>query len=889
MSNTSANAHASSVSSLVPRSASIALIVAATLGAGGQTLAQAPIIQPGAPGQPGRLITPEEAIDLASLRFTAADLSFMQGMITHHAQALDMTVLVDDRTAREAMRLLAQRIALSQEDEIAMMQDWLKERGLEGPDPDAHHDHDAELMPGMATPEQMEELAAAEAAEFDGLFLELMIEHHRGALTMVDELLDQPGTAQDSVLYGFTADINADQSAEIDRMDAMLAGFSPDPRVTLAPGFDDAGQVSLNMQLVVSLPKPAGFFDPEHPAGRPMGRRPTRRGGAREQAEEPAPAGEPAAGEAIEAAEAQDAGADADPVPDGADAEEGLALASAADQDASGPENGAAEEETAADDGDSDDDETGPRPSLLNFGNTDLVFAGDVVVAGSYHGFNAYDISDPRSPELLSSIVCPGGQGDVSIVGELLILSVEQTRGRLDCGLQGVAEVASEERFRGIRIFDVSDFRLPKQVGAVQTCRGSHTHTVVTDPDDEGNIYVYGSGTSRVRPEEELEGCSDDSPFENPETALFRIDVIRIPVANPEEARIINRPYVFSDPESGVIAGLWEGGDHGDGTQRTSETNACHDITAFPEIGLAAGACSGNGIILDISDPINPVRVDEVIDSGFAYWHSATFNNDGTKVIFTDEWGGGGRPRCRASDPRNWGADAIYDIVDGELQFRSYFKIPAPQTDQENCVAHNGSLVPVPGRDIFVQAWYQGGITVIDFTDSSNPVEIAFFDRGPIDAEDLIMGGYWSAYWYGGHVYGTEIARGLDVFALTPSQYLSETEIAAASLKEPDAVFNPQQQRRHVWPAEPVVAQAYVVQLVRSGIIEGAQEEALRAALDRAAELLAGGAGNDAVAAADLRNLAATLTPAGDDLSETSRGRLAALASTMEDLAERLL
>ena len=891
MRNTRKYAAARVVAPFAARSAGLVLIATVSLGAAAQEApapAQAPIVQPGPPGEPSRLITPEEATDLAGLRVTDADVKFMQGMITHHAQALDMTLLVGDRTQRDAIRLLAQRIELSQEDEIAMMQDWLRERGLEAPDLDAHHDHDAELMPGMATPEQMEQLAAADGAAFDTLFLELMIEHHEGAVEMVDELLEQPGSAQDSVLYNFTTDINADQTAEIDRMDAMLAGFSPDPRVDLAAGFDDAEQVSFNMQLLVSLPKPAGFFDPEYPEGRPRFERPNRRGGDRPaQGARAAPQADETAGNS----ETRETGVDAGTDPEDADA--GAEAAPALANDAAGEEgvdeNGSSDEAAVADaGGEADGEDDGPRPSLLNFGNTDLVFAGNVVVAGNYHGFNAYDISDPRSPQLLSSVVCPGGQGDVSIVGDLLILSVEQTRGRLDCGLQGVAEVHSAERFRGIRIFDVSDFTLPVQVGAVQTCRGSHTHTVVTDPDDEGNIYVYGSGTSRVRPEEEMDSCTDDSPFENPETALFRIDVIRIPVENPGDAEIVNRPYVFSDPESGVIAGLWEGGDHGDGTQRTSETNACHDITAYPEIGLAAGACSGNGILLDISDPVNPVRVDEVIDTGFAYWHSATFNNDGTKVLFTDEWGGGGRPRCRASDPRNWGADAIYDIVDGELQFRSYFKLPAPQTDKENCVAHNGSLVPVPGRDIFVQAWYQGGITVIDFTDSSNPVEIAFFDRGPISAENLMQGGYWSAYWYGGHVYGTEIARGFDVFALTPSRFLTGNEIAAASLRSPDAVSNPQQQRRHVWPAEPVVAEAYVDQLARSGIIADATEDELRETLDRAAEALGGGSQSAATTADELRNLAASLAPAGDDLSETARGRLAALARTMEDIAGRL-
>ena len=510
-----------------------------------------------------------------------------------------------------------------------------------------------------------------------------------------------------------------------------------------------------------------------------------------------------------------------------------------------------------------------------------------MLVAGNYHGFNAYDISNPRAPALLSSIVCPGGQGDVSIVGDLLIMSVEQTRGRMDCGLQGVAEPESQERFRGIRLFDVSDFRMPIQVGAVQTCRGSHTHTVVTDPDDDGNIYVYGSGTSSVRPGEELDGCYEESPFENPESALFRIDVIQIPLNDPINASVVNRPFIFSDPESGVAAGLWEGGDHGPGTQETRQTNQCHDITAYPEIGLAAGACSGNGILLDISDPVNPTRVDEVIDAGFAYWHSATFNNDGTKVLFTDEWGGGSRPRCRASDPLDWGADAFYDIIDKKMQFRSHFKMPAPQTDTENCVAHNGSLVPVPGRDIFVQAWYQGGISVIDFTDSSNPTEIAFFDRGPIDEEKLITGGYWSAYWFGGLIYGTEIARGLDVFALTPSDFLTENEIAAASLRSAGDVVNAQQQARHVWPAVPVVAKAYLDQLIRSGVIAQSQVEEINGTLARAEESLAAGNNNRRLAR-DLDSLADTLNEQVAENTGLSGSRYAQLASTIEGIADRL-
>jgi hypothetical protein len=476
---------------------------------------------------------------------------------------------------------------------------------------------------------------------------------------------------------------------------------------------------------------------------------------------------------------------------------------------------------------------TGPPPNAnaLSFTNSDIAFRGTHLFLGNYHGINMYDIERADRPRLIASIVCPGGQGDVSIHGNLLFMSVEQTRGRLDCGAQGVAEAVSPERFRGIRIFDISDMRNPRQVAAVQTCRGSHTHTLVPDPDDPAHIYVYGSGTSTVRSGEELEGCVPDP--NDPNTALFSIDVIKVPLAAPEKAAIVNRPRTFADERTGALAGLWQGGDHGPGTQTSRLTNQCHDITVMPEIGLAAGACSGNGILLDISDPENPKRLDHVVDKYFAYWHSATFNNDGTKVVFTDEWGGGSRPRCRATDFLNWGANAIFDIVDRKLVFRGYYKMPAPQTDQENCVAHNGSLIPVPGRDIMVQGWYQGGISVFDFTDSAHPVEIAFFDRGPIDAEQLRSGGYWSVYWYNGYIYGSEIARGLDVLRLVPSEHLSQAEIDAAMQVRFDQ-FNPQMQPRVEYPANFITARAYVDQLVRSKVFTRERADALRDAMQRA-------------------------------------------------------
>jgi uncharacterized protein (DUF305 family) len=781
-----------------------------------------PIVQPGAPGQSARALSADEAIEIADTSYSPDDVQFMQDMIPHHNQAVQMAELVADRTNRPELADIAGRINASQRDEIEFMKQWLRDRGEDVPDPTAHEAmHTTHKMAGMASPEQMAELAREEGTDFDKLFLELMIRHHEGAVKMVDHLLEQPGSAYDPVLFQFTTDVTNDQTAEIERMNALLASLSGDARAGLAPGFENAGQAIMNLELLATLPKPPGFFDPANPAGLPP----------------------------------------AKPRKDAGDAED-----------------------EAADEQSTDDTEWGERSPLLSFSNTDMAFSGDVMVAGSYHGFNIYKLQDDGVPKLYSSVVCPGGQGDVSIVGDLLIMSVEQTRGRVDCGRQGVSDDVSPVRFRGIRIFDISDLARPMQVGQVQTCRGSHTHSVVSGPGPDGKIIVYNSGTASVRKGEELEGCVGGIPGDD-RTALFRIDVIEIPVDDPSKARIVDSPAVFADPETGRLAGLWQGGDHGEDTQETSETDQCHDITVFPSKGIAGGACSGNGIIFDISDPLKPQRIDVVSDDGFAYWHSATFNNDGTKVIFTDEWGGGARPRCRTFDPLTWGADAIYDIVDGKLAFRSHYKMPAPQVEQENCVAHNGSIIPVPGRDIFAQAWYQGGMSIMDFTDSSNPVEIAYFDRGPIDEEHLILGGYWSTYWYDGRIYGTEIARGLDIFALVPSEYLTANEIAAAELADQGALFNPQQQFPVTWPAVPVVARAYIDQLERDNALSAASKAELDAALDRADARL-DGSKKDRELAARLESLAASLGDGGGNANDSKRR--AALAETLAGIAASL-
>ena len=691
-----------------------------------------PIIQPGAPGEASKKLAPELASNIASTSYVEADIKFLQGMIVHHEQAILMSSFASKRTNNKTILDLAKRIDVSQEDEINFMENWLAQRDIALiNNSEKHHMH--MHMVGMASPKDLDNLRKSDSTDFDRLFLQLMIKHHDGAIEMVKELKKYPGSANDPIFNEFVSDLINDQSVEIERMNIIAVNLSDDPRSGLTAGLYFADEAILNMELITSLKKPVGFFDPDNPAAK----------GKKDLNED-----------------------DKDKIKTTEEKSRSL------------------------------------RSPILSFSNTDMAFREDLLVAGSYHGFNMYKIQADGVPMLISSVVCPGGQGDVSIVGDILIMSVEQIRSRIDCGLEGVGRDASPERFRGIRIFDISDLTNPKQVGVVQTCRGSHTHSVVSTSINAGKIIVYNSGTGSVRDEEEMEGCIGSIPGDE-RTALFRIDIIEIPIEDPSKSRIVSSPAVFADPDTGALGGLWVGGDHGDDTQDTKRTDQCHDITVFPSANLAAGACSGNGILFDITDPYNPKRLDVVTDIGFAYWHSATFNNDGTKVIFTDEWGGGGRARCRAWDPLDWGADAIYDIVDNKLEFRSHYKMPAPQLETENCVAHNGSIIPVPGRDIFVQAWYQGGISVMDFTDSANPKEIAYFDRGPIMKDTLITGGYWSAYFYNGYIYGTEITRGLDVFKLTPSKFLNEDDIAKASKAFPalgPKVFNPQQQVPMTWP-----------------------------------------------------------------------------------------
>jgi hypothetical protein len=539
---------------------------------------------------------------------------------------------------------------------------------------------------------------------------------------------------------------------------------------------------------------------------------------------------------------------------------------------------------------------TPPPREFVGVTNSDLAFKGKYAIQGNYNGIQVWDISDPGQPSLVVSYVCPASQSDVSVYGDLLFVSGEGLGGRLDCGTEGVQEAVSHHRLRGIRIFDISNIRDPKYIANVQTCRGSHTHSVLVDPNDDENVYVYVSGSAPVRPEEELPGCTSGMPDEDPNSALFRIEVIKVPLANPEQAAIVSSPRIFDDlvappthglapddiealerarargafiadiegepvllPDQWVEARLdsmveARGGTGGPTAEDSTALRAsiparvdrmlarmaeagpqpgptqCHDITLYPELGLAGGACEGYGLLLDISDPVNPTRIDAVSDSNFAYWHSATFNNDASKILFTDEWGGGGQPKCRASDPYEWGANAIFTVEDRHMQFHTYYKLPAAQTSLENCVAHNGSLIPIPGRDVMVQGWYQGGISIFDWTDPSNVVEIAFHDRGPIQPDQFSFGGSWSVYWYNGVIVSSEIARGLDIFELEPSAFISQNEIDAANTITLD-YLNAQGQPQYVWPPSFALARAYVDQLERSGGLSEDQVSSARQAL----------------------------------------------------------
>jgi hypothetical protein len=550
----------------------------------------------------------------------------------------------------------------------------------------------------------------------------------------------------------------------------------------------------------------------------------------------------------------------------------------------------------------------------LTYINSDLAFKGNIVYQGNFSGFMVWDVSNPAKPTLLSTVVCATDQGDPSIYGNLLFISAESRRSRKDCGTQNVTD--GQDRAIGVRIFDVSDPRNPKLVHNIQTCRGSHTHTIVPHPTDRNTIFIYVGGSSGPRDSTEMAGCSSGSVAENPNTAQQRIDIIRVPLNNPTQAAVAGYARIFEGLVRGpgrqgggggggnagrggraggadsaaagragaagagadsAAGGRGGRGGRGGGGGVPSGPNGCHDLTSYPALNLVAGSCGSFGILLDSTDPMKPRRLDAAQDSNFSLWHTAVFNNAGTSVVFTDEWGGGTAPRCRATDPMRLGGNQVLSISNGKMERRSYFKMMAAQLDTENCVSHNGGLIPVPGRDIMVQGWYQGGVNVFDFTDPANPFEIAYFDRGPVDSTRLVVGGSWGAYYYNGYIYSSELSRGLDILELQPSEFLSQNEIDAAKLVKFEE-YNPQSQPKIVWPAAFLVVRSYLDQLVRNKGLAQARTTAIATALT-AAERATGTARRD-----QLNRLATALD--ADARNATDGTRVRAMAAAVRALAQ---
>jgi len=521
----------------------------------------------------------------------------------------------------------------------------------------------------------------------------------------------------------------------------------------------------------------------------------------------------------------------------------------------------------------------------LTFANSDIAFGTHFAYQGNFAGFTIWDITDPAKPVISSVVQCTTSQGDPSIIGNLLFVSAEGAGNRNDCGNGGVQD--PKDHMAGVRIFDVTNPKAPKLIKNVQTCKGSHTHTVVPSPTNANIIYLYVSGQSAARPETELAGCKNGTDPADPTNSLYQLDIIKVALDHPEKATVIPGARIFTGLDvdatckqfcvpadarraaAMAAGGRGRGGAPGAGDAaavgepaHTGPRN-CHDVTAYPALHLLAAACSTHSILVDISNPEKPVRIDALTDTNnFQGRHTAAFSNDGKKLIQTDEWGGGTGPMCQASSMIELGGNTIISLDAKKKQAQhGYFKLPSAQSAEENCVSHNGGIIPVPGRDLYVQGWYQGGIDVMDFTDQDKAFEIAYFDRGSIDPPSPVdvpsaagaaalaasggrsrntIGGSWGAYYWNGMIYSSEIDRGLDVYELLPSAQLSANELAAAKLVT-FTDYNPQSQPKMTWPPAFVVVRAYLDQLVRGTGLAAERTSAISSVLD-AAEMKSGAA-----------------------------------------------
>ena len=536
----------------------------------------------------------------------------------------------------------------------------------------------------------------------------------------------------------------------------------------------------------------------------------------------------------------------------------------------------------------------------LTFVNSDLAFKDKYDVQGNYAGFTIWDVSDATKPRLVSTISCITSQGDPTIVGNLLFVSAEGDGNRNDCGKGGVEN--PRDGMAGVRIFDIANPAQPRFVKNVQTCKGSHTHTLVPHPKDKNTVYLYVSGSRPARPDSVIPGCKNGDDPADETNSMFRLDVIKVPLRSPERAEVVTGARIFTGLDPAPRAqgrparggGRRPGADSAQPAPRPTGPRNCHDVTAYPAVGLLAGACGSYGLLVDISNPEKPVRLDAKADTNFSLWHTAVFSNDGKKVVFTDEWGGGTSPMCQANSMMEMGGNTILSI-DSKRKYtqHAYFKIPTAQTAEENCVSHNGGLIPVPGRDIMVQGWYQGGVSVMEFTDPDHPKELAYFDRGSIDPPRDVdaptgagtgarpqrgtIGGSWGAYWWNGYLFSSEMDRGFDIFELLPSEHLSANEIAAAKLVKWNE-YNPQSQPKIEWPAAFPVVRSYLDQLVRGNGLSRDRTTAIGTALD-AAERQSG---------KDRRNaLNALASQVDKDVAGARDGdRVKAMAAAIRDLAK---
>ncbi len=564
----------------------------------------------------------------------------------------------------------------------------------------------------------------------------------------------------------------------------------------------------------------------------------------------------------------------------------------------------------------------------LRFINSDLAFRDHYVYQGNFAGFMVWDVKNPAKPVLVATVPCITAQGDPSIVGHLLFISAEGGGNRKDCAPIGIKDTSDHtSHMTGVRIYDVADPAHPKLIKNVETCKGSHTHTLIPDPKDKGVVYLYVSGSQSARPSVELAGCNNGTDPADSTNSLYRLDIIKVPLAHPENATVVGGARIFTglgqaaqstarrDAAANRGGRGGRGGRGADSAQAQAAARAfgfrpdpskgpwnCHDVTAYPDMHLLAGACASYGLLVDISSPLKPVRISEKADTNFSLWHTAVFSNDASKVVFTDEWGGGTAPNCQATSMMEMGGNAILTISkDKKYTQHAYFKIPTAQSAQENCVSHNGGLLPVPGRDLMVQGWYQGGIDISDFTDPDHPYEVAFFDRGPVDSPQDTMGvvaagspaggaptpaggrqfrstigGSWGAYYWNGYIYSSELARGFDILELVPTDKLSANEIAAAKLVR-FVQYNPQSQPHIVWPAAFPVVRSYLDQIVRDKGLSSDKTSAIAKSLD-AAENQSG-----AARGASLTKLASEVD--GDVAGAKDQSRVKAMSSEIKRLA----